>query len=121
MREREFIVSFSSHVLDDKDAVSTINTAFQELGYERAAAGNLKQGMEFTKGRKLATYLGLVNWDLVFRKVRVEMINGEAKVLLHYCFSWLTNIGVLTNAAMPELRSLQRVFGARTMKTERLR
>lgn len=120
MRAREFVVSFSSNVFEGKDALHTVNNAFEELGY-RPITNDPQPRIGFSKGSKLATYMGLVNWDLIFRKVEVEIVNDEAKVLLHYRFSWLTNIGMLVNSSEPELRSLQHSFGAKTLKVERYR
>ena len=120
MRDREFIVSFSSKVFDGKDASGVVNNVFEELGYKPIAA-DLSQRVAYAKGNKLATYMGLVNWNLIYREVEVEMLYDKAKVLLHYHFSWLTNIAVLVHASRPELRVLQREFGVKTLEVERYR
>ena len=119
MKAREFVVSFHSNLLEGKDAFGVVNKAFEALGYTRAIEN---QDVEvFSKGSRLATYMGLVNWDLIYRKVEAEIFCDEAKVVLRYRFSWLTNIGILANASEPELRSLQHSFGAKTLKVERYR
>lgn len=120
MREREFIISFPYGSLRSKGGLSRLEKAFQELGYSPIPNEDPNKRF-FEKGKKIATYLGLINWNLIYRKVLVELIDNEAKVLIHYYFSWFTNIGVLVSASGPELKALQSKLGLKSIKVERYR
>ncbi|RIE06789.1 hypothetical protein [Candidatus Cryosericum terrychapinii] len=120
MKERKFIVSFGSDVLRGKDALDVVDGVFEGLRYRRLA-NTAHQRMTFERGSKIATYMGLVNTDLIYRRVEVEMVRDEGRVILSYLFSWFTNVAVLLTASMPELKFLQQKFGARTLKVERFR
>jgi len=120
MRDREFIVSFPYDSLRKKGGLNEVSNGFQKLGYVPipTEASNEKC---FEKGKKIATILGLINWNLIYRKVVIGLSDDEKKVLIHYHFSWLTNIGVLIRAAAPELKSLEKMLGIKTSKVERYR
>jgi len=104
---------------------------FEEMGregVERVLRDDLKyrfvknehNGSWWEKGNKIATFIGLVNWNLLYRKVFVEEVDRN-KVRFIYHFSWLTNVGVLISAARGELGYLQQVFKVEKMEVERLR
>lgn len=120
MRDREFIVSFPYDSLRKKGGLSRIDNAFQELGYLPLPSDDPDK-LFYEKGKKIATYLGSINLDWIYHKVVVELTNDDTKVLIHYYFSWLTNIGGLLKASGPELRTLQNKIGIKSIKVERNR
>ena len=120
MRDREFIVSFSYDPLRNKGGLDKVDKGFQELGYAPIPT-EVPNEKCFEKGHKIATYLGLINWNLIYRKVVVGLTDDEKKILIHYHFSWLTNIGVLIKASAPELQSLEKKLGLKKIKVERYR
>jgi hypothetical protein len=123
MQGRYFIVAFKSDMFKKKDAFDIINNVFKELKYTKiqyaAQQTNppaAQQKIIFEKGNKFATYMGLVNGDLVYRRVEFEIVDDKGEAHFSYYFSWLTNIGILLSRFMPELRLLKNKFGAKTVK-----
>ncbi|MEM3509574.1 MAG: hypothetical protein QW076_03290 [Candidatus Anstonellales archaeon] len=102
MNSRSFIVSLSLHDFGRVD----IKSIFEHLNYRLVAEGN--DEFIFEKGNKLFTYVGLTNWEYVFRRVVVDVNRERNELRLIYNFSWLTNIGVLLRAAMPEIIFLKK-------------
>lgn len=120
MRDREFIVSFPYESLGKKGGLGKVDEAFRELGYSPIPSDESNK-FHYEKGKKIATYLGSINLDWIYHKVVVELTNDETKVLIHYYFSWLTNIGGLLRASAPELKNLQNKIGIKSIKVERNR
>jgi hypothetical protein len=120
MRDREFIISFPYDSLRKKGGLSKIDKAYQELGYTPMPSDEPDK-LCYEKGKKIATYLGSINLDWIYRRVVVELTNDDTKVLIHYYFSWLTNIGRLLSTSAPELKALQNKIGIKSIKVERNR
>ncbi|MGC8757923.1 MAG: hypothetical protein ACP5QX_05690 [Caldisericaceae bacterium] len=119
MQSRNFIVSLNLHKPVSNDISGIAKETFVSLGYKLLAQNDEK--LVFEKGSKIFTYVGLVNWSLLYRKVDVEISSGKGEVVLTYCFSWLTNIGVLIKSAMPEIKVIQGKLAADSLKVERFR
>jgi|GEM_PF-4068978 len=122
MQGRNFIVAFNSDVFKEKDAFDVVNSAFEELKYKRVLSAAqytdsaAQQKVVFEKGNKFATYMGLINVNLVYRRVEFEIVNDKGEASFSYYFSWLTNVGILLSRFMPELRFLKNRFGAKSVK-----
>ncbi len=117
MEPRKFILSFPNN---SQETIGKIDKFYTESGYLRVDPQKPGEIL-YTKGKKWATYLGLVNWDLIFRTVKVELLPNENKVRLTYLFSWLTNIGVLLRSSGPELTSLKSCLDNPKLSIERYR
>lgn len=99
-----------------------IKSAFINMGYRIVEEESDR--LVFEKGSKIATYIGLINWNLVYRKVLVEIYRVRRKrtlVYLTYNFSWLTSIPILIRAARNELIDLSEQLGARDIKVLKYR
>jgi formate/nitrite transporter FocA (FNT family) len=120
MQDRHFVVSFNVDKPVDSGLGELIEKNFTSLGYKLVALN--EEELVFEKGSKIFTYVGLVNWNYLFRRVSVTTSgNAKGKIFFTYSFSWLTNIGVLIKHAMPEIKILQDKFAAKTFKVERFR
>jgi hypothetical protein len=119
MEDRNFIVSFNLEIAETLYLRKLIAESFASLGYRTVMLN--EEGFIFEKGSKIFTYVGLVNWNYLYRKVKVSILKENKKVILKYSFSWLTNVGVLIKAAMPEIRTLQAKFFAKSFEVERFR
>lgn len=115
---RWFAVVFRSPWLAKEGLDGVHKVLSQELGYRLLDSTAERSSWE--KGSKLATYAGLVNWRVLYRRLVVELVEKDT-VRLTYHFSWLTNVGVLASAARHELGFLQKAFHAEQFKMERLR
>jgi len=99
-----------------------IKKALVKMGYRVVEEG--EDCLVFEKGSKIATYIGLTGWNLVYRKVQVEISRVKKRkllVFLTYNFSWLTNIAILIKAAYGELMDLSQMLGAKSMKVVKFR
>ena len=85
----------------DVDSEQLIISLFSNLGYELELAKENK--WVFKRGSRVATYAGLINWKLIFRRIVVEWLPMKKEVCLTYMLPWATNIGLLSGAAKPEL------------------
>ncbi|KHO61417.1 hypothetical protein THYS13_18250 [Thermoanaerobacter sp. YS13] len=115
---RYFVVVFYSPWFRNEGLKGVRRVFSEKLGYR--FLNDTEKGCWWEKGSKMATFIGLVNWKFLYRRVFVEQI-AQDKVKFTYYFSWLTNVGVLMSAAREELGYLQRVFQAEKMEVERLR
>jgi len=88
-------------------SLNTVKNVFINLGYRVLREG--ENSLLFERGSKLATYIGLTSWDLVYRTVELNMHSEEDKIILDitFAFSWLVNIASLRKAVMPELRKIE--------------
>lgn len=103
------MVVFSSPLFRS-EGLKLIKEVFSEkLGYRLLTC--TERGCWWEKGNKIATFIGLVNWNILYRRVFAEQIAPD-KVRFTYKFSWLTNVGVLVSAARKELEYMQKVFQA---------
>ena len=80
-----------------------INFFSGELKYKYL--GKSGDALIFEKGSKLLTYLGLTNWNILYRKVFVK--NYTDKINITYNFSWLSNVISLGWAASGELNKIK--------------
>ena len=119
MEDRNFIVSFNIDKPTNLDVRALITEVFISLGYKPVESNN--EEFIFEKGNKVFTYAGLVNWNYLYRRVKVSIGSERKRVSFKYSFSWLTNVGVLMKAAMPEIKILQDKFSAKTFEVERFR
>ena len=115
---RWFSVVFRSPWLA-KEGLDGVNKVLsQGLGYR--LLGSTPRSSSWEKGSKIATYAGLVNWQLLYRRLLVEIVKSGT-LRFTYRFSWLTNVGVLVSAARHELGYLQEAFHAQQFEVERFR
>lgn len=84
---------------------------FKNLGYELELAKESE--WVFKKGSKIATYAGLINWKLIFRRIVVEWLPIKEEICLTYIFPWATNIGLLSGAAKPELLKIAKSLNSK--------
>lgn len=121
MQGRNFIISLSGNSFKQRKILNITKEVFLNLGYKALFDDLDDEKMIFEKGSKFATYLGLVNWDIVYRRVEVKIERNDGKIVMSYFFSWLTNIGFLIRAAMSEIAYLKKELGAESLKVEKFR
>lgn len=115
---RYFEVVLSSPYFRNEGLNLVKKVFLEELGYHFLY--DTEKGFWCEKGNKIATIVGLVNWKFLYRRVFIEQITQD-KVRFKYCFSWLTNVGVLVSAAREELGYLQKTFRSEKIEIERMR
>ena len=99
-----------------------VKKAFIGMGYK--VVEEKENYLVFEKGSKIATYIGLTGWNLVYRKVQVEINRVKKRkllVFLTYNFSWLTNIAILIKAAYGELMDISQALGAKSVRVIKFR
>lgn len=89
-------------------SLDAVKRVFTDLGYK--ILKEEENSLLLERGSKLATYIGLTRWDLVYRMLQLNICLGEDKIILDmtFAFSWLTNIASLRRAIMPELKKIER-------------
>jgi len=105
--------------LAEGDTQQLVIDLFRDLGYKL----ELSEDNEWTfkKGSMIFTYAGLINWELIFRRVIVSWLPASEEICLTYIFPWATNIGLLSGAAKPELIKIMKTLGSDKIKFIRKR
>lgn len=116
-RGRYFKVCIKKLVEEDNQQL--VINLFRNLEYKLELAEDNK--WTFKKGSKIATYAGLINWKLIFRRAVVEWLPASKEMCLTYIFPWATNIGLLSGASKPELIKIMKSLGSSKIKFVRKR